>query len=89
MSREQEILTQFSSDALEIQGKYSALITSLTESYGKRPEYEELLELIKKMHNELVKRGTETIQHARETSEMMTSIRQVITDTVNRLIKTI
>lgn len=91
MGREQEILNQFAKDALQIQSIYRATIANLTENYGKRPEYEELLTLIKRMHTELVKNGKDAIQNYHQgndtVAKLTEDVHKVIADTVSRLIK--
>ncbi len=87
MSREQELLTQFSQKADTIQADYKKLIAGYVSSKGARPPYEELLDILKKMDAELTKSGVAMVEQYQ--SDGVVNIGTFITDIKNKIASTI
>jgi hypothetical protein len=87
MSREQELLTQFSQKADTIQADYKNIIAGYVSSNGARPPYEELLDILKKMDAELTKSGVAMVEQYQ--SDGVVNISTFITDIKNKIASTI
>lgn len=86
MDKQEKLLSTFRNIADAITGKYQAEIKMMTAKTGSRPSFEELMEQLKKMQNELTKEGLNVIEGCSAEQELdVEKITDQVKDTIQQV----